>query len=1156
YHLGEVFTLLELIYPWESRTWFSLNINPYQSDQLIETHGMNPASVDLIGTAIDLDKFKIVDDPAQQREILRQLESVLAGYSDALFVKQPTEVMNSYQPGDTFQPMLIGASSNEPIQFIENNIILLQPTRILPRKAIEVNFTLLEKLFADEEFIELFDSVEERKLTLLITGPIATGQESYFLELVKKFGELLDKLTPKHRSRVFLGCLFSELDRPSFKKKFEKPIALPDVYNVASLVTLPSETEGRGLPLLEAAASGIPIFCRRYEPEYVYSELIGESLEEDEHLNVIEFTDPSLNQEVIELVKRQLFSPQAFRKYNYRNREVIRRRFSFQALQKKFHEVLYKMYLQITTTKHATPLARQVLEDYQAHLKKNKDFVKGLINVERRQYLPGYGQMAFMIFLKSLIDPSYFRVEEKRIRGMAMHFARDLVENTPDPSPLPIETVHLFYNSIDEIFRYWEGEISIRMDHSLAYRHRNKRYYPYRDLTPQELSGVINMLYNRLASPPPVIRINEGLDKGSDWHKQLAILYENAPLEIDHVDDLEQKLIENIPIALFPGKYIETELEVFVLYPVRRRLKKGKGEKIRERDLQKKKLAPIFIFQHQFPLGNSVTCEVLKSFIFYRNHPELKLLFQYGICKIVPTLQLSVGLHLYELGEEAARALQQVRRGGGILITNGDHAAMMTDILDMSRFHIGKATHILAAKILGISQGSGYVQWVPPGIRFTLAYPTPIQTGKSLSILLKSVRFRKLCEMHGEKKVLSLIKREVEEKGSPVKTILRRMVGKESSDGEVQYHSINGLYEDGLPWAGMLAKVNLNNSSRRWYFNVVSTDSRPKTVLQFLEEFQQQNHSRARVAWNGGYILNPELVGKLGLPEKFVGSPLGLIITAGKVLSLPLFNKPAFLVHPDGRLSIKRVNCRGGFEIDTPKGVLRFSSSAYNCEVPPPEEPAYYDLLYPHDYLPGNGRTLVRLAGNRIKDIIPTREDEKVPVLPVGVTLSLPPAQVPDTWKPGMELEIRLTGWEEIESAIEAGPMLLSDGEVCIDMELEGWTTKNSIRTQAARLDYTDMRGPKIAIGLDVKGDLSILTINGRIRESVGATHYDMARILKEQGMVMAMGFDPGGSSTLVVDNKTLNISPYNHEYEKDVYALPPEPRAVANAVIGWQADE
>ena len=39
----------------------------------------------------------------------------------------------------------------------------------------------------------------------------------------------------------------------------------------------------------------------------------------------------------------------------------------------------------------------------------------------------------------------------------------------------------------------------------------------------------------------------------------------------------------------------------------------------------------------------------------------------------------------------------------------------------------------------------------------------------------------------------------------------------------------------------------------------------------------------------------------------------------------------------------------------------------------------------------------------------------------------------------------------------------------------------------------------------------------------------------------------------MLVDNKTLNISPYNREYEKDVYSLPPEPRAVANALIVWQ---
>jgi exopolysaccharide biosynthesis protein len=92
------------------------------------------------------------------------------------------------------------------------------------------------------------------------------------------------------------------------------------------------------------------------------------------------------------------------------------------------------------------------------------------------------------------------------------------------------------------------------------------------------------------------------------------------------------------------------------------------------------------------------------------------------------------------------------------------------------------------------------------------------------------------------------------------------------------------------------------------------------------------------------------------------------------------------------------------------------------------------------------------------------------------------------------------------------------------------------------------MRGPKIAIGLDASGGITVVAVNGRIRESVGATHLDMARILESRGMVTAMGFDPGGSSTLVVDGRALNVSPYNHRYESNIYSLPPEPRVVAKA--------
>ncbi|MCH8317335.1 MAG: phosphodiester glycosidase family protein, partial [Bacteroidetes bacterium] len=190
-----------------------------------------------------------------------------------------------------------------------------------------------------------------------------------------------------------------------------------------------------------------------------------------------------------------------------------------------------------------------------------------------------------------------------------------------------------------------------------------------------------------------------------------------------------------------------------------------------------------------------------------------------------------------------------------------------------------------------------------------------------------------------------------------------------------------------------------------------------------------------------------------------------------------------------------------------------------------------------------------------------------------GLTLSIPKSIFPGDWDVGRNdipvnktLQIKIkqsskTGksddkaspfGEDLKGAVEAGPMLINNGIKCIDMKTEGWKTQNSINTQAARLDFTDMRGPKIAVGLDKKGNLLVLMINGRIRESVGATHHDMADIMLRYGIEKAMGFDPGGSATLVVDGKTLNISPYNHQYEKDIYSLPPEPRPVANAVMGW----
>ncbi|MCK4750705.1 MAG: phosphodiester glycosidase family protein, partial [Bacteroidales bacterium] len=301
-------------------------------------------------------------------------------------------------------------------------------------------------------------------------------------------------------------------------------------------------------------------------------------------------------------------------------------------------------------------------------------------------------------------------------------------------------------------------------------------------------------------------------------------------------------------------------------------------------------------------------------------------------------------------------------------------------------------------------------------------------------------------------------------------------------------------------------------------------------------------------------ILNPELVGKLGLPETYIGSPLGMIISKHEVLSAPLFNKAALLIFPDGRIEIKRVNVSEGFEVSDSNIRINFPAEAYNN--PDPDIPySYYDLLYDKRELPAAGRVIIRLAGTHVKEII--KDAERVPIIPVGLTLSFRKDVFPEKCcVQDMKLGLKLNGMEGIEHAVEAGPMLLSQGKISINMKTEGWKTRNSIITQAARLDYTDMRGPKIAVGVDVSGNLSVLTINGRIRESVGATHQDMAEILQQFNVRDAMGFDPGGSSTLVVEGHTKNISPYNHEYEQNIYSLPPEPRAVSNAVIGYISDK
>ena len=189
---------------------------------------------------------------------------------------------------------------------------MLQPTRVIRRKSIEINFTLVSQMFKNQDFELKFSGNPQLKITILVSGPIPIGQSNYYSSLLQNFQGFLQQIPKKYRDRVFLGFLFSEFDKTEFKSKFDSPIGIPELYNLASLILLPSETEGRGLPILEAAASGTPIFCRRYEPLEVYSEVIGEHLDEKDRLKVLDFKGNKISKKLVQEIINQIFYPQNF----------------------------------------------------------------------------------------------------------------------------------------------------------------------------------------------------------------------------------------------------------------------------------------------------------------------------------------------------------------------------------------------------------------------------------------------------------------------------------------------------------------------------------------------------------------------------------------------------------------------------------------------------------------------------------------------------------------------------------------------------------------------------------------------------------------------------------------------------------------------------
>lgn len=101
-------------------------------------------------------------------------------------------------------------------------------------------------------------------------------------------------------------------------------------------------------------------------------------------------------------------------------------------------------------------------------------------------------------------------------------------------------------------------------------------------------------------------------------------------------------------------------------------------------------------------------------------------------------------------------------------------------------------------------------------------------------------------------------------------------------------------------------------------------------------------------------------------------------------------------------------------------------------------------------------------------------------------------------------------------NALSTGPMLLYDGKCCINHEKNA-SGNYYTNYECWALDIYEGRPDRTAVGVTADGKIVLFICDGRIDASQGATHEEVAMIMKNIGCVHAMNLDGGGSTGMWV---------------------------------------
>lgn len=334
------FSLFKKLYPWNGKRWIQVNINHKQSRYLTTHYGFPENRVFEISTFISDEFLREYTKQDVMSSRLRMAYILSDGKPKIKPVPVSSHIGNLTNWMKGQKPIVCGFRDGLELDLTNEKIIYcLQPTRVVARKRIEKNLHLFSALMNYPFFRKEFESNKDIQLILHITGPVPIEHQADLETVLNAYVDLCSVLPEDISDRIFIAFSVGTEEHPSFKANGLERMHIEDIYRLATVVLFPSETEGRGLPIIEASACGIPIICSHYYPEEVFANVVGKYLPEEKQIKCVLFPENDFSQDFLSKATKLMFgeNEEELKKHNV---NAVRMRYGTKVLAETFYKLL------------------------------------------------------------------------------------------------------------------------------------------------------------------------------------------------------------------------------------------------------------------------------------------------------------------------------------------------------------------------------------------------------------------------------------------------------------------------------------------------------------------------------------------------------------------------------------------------------------------------------------------------------------------------------------------------------------------------------------------------------------------------------------------------------------------------------------------------